>query len=60
MRAVLRPKTSLRRGEPKQAAMLMPGLPARAIATSVTKSPMELPMASTVNPRIPAVHYTVQ
>ncbi len=51
--AMLRPRTSLRRGDPKQEAMPMPGFPALATAVSATQSPTELPIARTVKPRIP-------
>ena len=50
--ATLSPRTSLRRGDPKQDAMPIPGLPALATAVSATQSPTELPIASTVSPRM--------
>ena len=52
MRATLSPNTSFSKGDPKQEATPIPGFPARATAVSATKSPTELPMASTVRPRI--------
>ena len=51
--AKLRPRTSLRSGDPKQEAMPIPGFPALATAVSATQSPTELPIARTVNPRMP-------
>lgn len=48
------PKTSFKSGEPKQEATPVAGFPALATAVSATKSPKELPMANTVNPKMTA------
>eukprot|EP00966_Prymnesium_polylepis_P098514 2281070-Prymnesium_polylepis.2 len=46
------PTRRLKRGPPKHPAAPILGLPARASAVSATKSPIELPHARTVRPRI--------
>lgn len=52
MKAMLSPSTLLSRGDPKQHANAISGLPALAITVSATKSAIELPAASIVNPNI--------
>ncbi len=55
MSAKLRPMTLVIRGAPKHEASPISGLPLSVTETSATKSATELPMASTVSPRMAVV-----
>lgn len=46
------PSTLLSKGDPKQHAKAISGLPALAITVSATKSAMELPAANIVKPNM--------
>ena len=50
--AMLRPMTLLSNGAPKQDPIAISGFPDLATTVSATKSATELPMASTVSPKI--------
>jgi len=50
--AILRPITLLSRGAPKQDPTAISGFPDMATTESATQSATELPMASTVSPKM--------
>jgi len=55
VKAIPRPSTSFSKGDPKHEDTPIAGCPALATAVSATQSPTELPIASTVRPRMAIV-----